>query len=219
MQRVLTNAAAFGLALVLVVGAMRLSTRATAGTQSGFLPLRTPAAGQEEATFSGGCFWAMQAMFSQLRGVDSVEPGYAGGSAVRPTYEDVCTETTGHAETIDVIFDPKIISYDRLMTVFFAVHDPTTPDRQGDDEGSSYRSMVFYHNDSQRNAATSAVAKWEQAHPGQHVVTQIVPFTVFYPAETYHNNYFVHHQDEPYCAFTVAPKVEKFRDHFGAWLK
>ena len=175
--------------------------------------------GDEEATVSGGCFWAMEAMFSRLKGVESVDPGYAGGKTKNPSYEEVCSETTGHAETIDVIYDPKVISYRQLMTVFFNVHDPTTPDRQGDDEGASYRSMVFYHNAAQKAQTEDAIDVWEKAHRGSKVVTQVVPFDKFYVAEGYHHHYFEKHPYEPYCVAVVAPKVAKFKEHFATLLK
>jgi len=176
-------------------------------------------AGQEEATLSGGCFWAMEAMFSRIKGVQSVNPGYAGGKTKNPSYEAVCTETTGHAETIDVIYDPKVISYKQLMTVFFDVHDPTTLNRQGDDEGTSYRSMVFYHNAEQKAETEQAIDTWQAAHPGEKVVTQVVPFDKFYVAEGYHHHYFEQNPDQPYCQAVVAPKVEKFKAHFATLLK
>ncbi len=182
-------------------------------------PLAVPP-GRQVATLAGGCFWSMNAMFSQLKGVDKVEAGYAGGRTAHPTYEQVCSETTGHAETIQIVFDPKVISYSDLLGVFFHVHDPTTQDRQGEDTGASYRSIVFYHNAQQKAAAEKAIQAVQAAHLySDPVVTQVVPFTVFYPAEQYHQNYYVHNPHAFYCQFVVAPKVAKLRSHYQAMLK
>jgi peptide-methionine (S)-S-oxide reductase len=192
---------------------------AATGERSAAQTAPVPKPGQQEATLSGGCFWAMEAMFSRLKGVEDVEPGYSGGHTANPSYEEVCSGLTGHAETIDVIFDPKVISYNQLMTVFFSVHDPTTPNRQGDDEGTNYRSIVFYHDASQKAAAQNAIHAYEQSNPGSHVVTQVVPFQKFYVAEAYHHHYFARHPDEPYCATVVAPKVAEFEERFKPLLK
>lgn len=182
-------------------------------------PLPVPA-GHQVAYFAGGCFWSMNAMFSQLKGVDKVEAGYAGGHAAHPTYEQVCSETTGHAETIQVVFDPNIISYSDLLGVFFHVHDPTTQDRQGEDTGASYRSMIFYTNPAQRAEAEKAIQAVQAAHLySAPVVTQVTPLTAFYPAEEYHQDYYVHNPNTPYCQFVVAPKVAKMRAHYKAILK
>jgi peptide-methionine (S)-S-oxide reductase len=192
---------------------------AATGQHSGMQAAPKPGPGQQEATLSGGCFWAMEAMFSRLKGVEDVEPGYSGGRTANPSYEEVCSGLTGHAETIDVIFDPKVISYNQLMTVFFSIHDPTTLNRQGDDEGTNYRSIVFYHDASQKAAAENAIHAYEQSHPGSHVVTEVTPFKTFYVAEAYHHHYFAQHPDEPYCQAVVAPKVAKFETHFKPLLK
>jgi len=182
-------------------------------------PLTVPP-GSQVATFAGGCFWSMNAMFSQLKGVEKVEAGYAGGHTAHPTYEQVCSETTGHAETIQIVFDPTVISYSDLLGVFFHVHDPTTQDRQGEDVGASYRSIVFYHNAQQKAAVEQAIQTVKAAHVySGSIVTQVVPFTVFYPAEEYHQDYYVHNPHTPYCEFIVAPKVAKLRSHYKAMLK
>lgn len=182
-------------------------------------PLLVPP-GRQVAYFAGGCFWSMNAMFSQLKGVDKVEAGYAGGHTAHPTYEEVCSETTGHAETIQVIFDPKVISYSDLLGVFFHVHDPTTVDRQGEDTGASYRSVVFYQSAQQKAQAEQAIRSVQASHLySDPVVTQVVPLAAFYPAEEYHQNYYVHNPHAPYCQFVVAPKVAKFRAHYKAQLK
>jgi peptide-methionine (S)-S-oxide reductase len=175
--------------------------------------------GREVAVLAGGCFWAMQAMFQQLKGVDEVVPGYAGGHTQSPTYEDVCSHTTGHAESIRVVFDPNVISYHKLLTVFFSAHDPTTLNRQGDDEGTNYRSAIFYKSEEQKAIALQAIAETNRMLGGNRVVTQVAPLNAFFAAEEYHNNYFANHPDEPYCAEVVAPKVAKFRDHWHSILK
>ncbi len=182
-------------------------------------PLTIPP-GSQIATLSGGCFWSMNAMFSQLKGVEKVEAGYAGGHTAHPTYEQVCSETTGHAETIQIVFNPKVISYSDLLGVFFHVHDPTTQDRQGEDVGASYRSIVFYHNAQQKAAVEQAIYSIKASHLySDPVVTQVVPFTAFYPAEEYHQDYYVHNPYTPYCLSVVAPKVAKLRSHYKGMLK
>ncbi len=182
-------------------------------------PLTVPP-GSQVATLAGGCFWSMNAMFSQLKGVEKVEAGYAGGHTAHPTYEQVCSETTGHAETIQIVFDPKVISYSDLLGVFFHVHDPTTQDRQGEDVGASYRSVVFYANAAQKAQAEAAIQSLQAAHAySGPIVTQVVPLTAFYPAEQYHQDYYVHNPHTPYCQFVVAPKVAKLRAHYKAMLK
>lgn len=182
-------------------------------------PLAVPA-GRQVATFAGGCFWSMNAMFSQLKGVEKVEAGYAGGHTTHPTYEQVCSETTGHAETIQIVFDPKVISYSDLLGVFFHVHDPTTQDRQGEDVGASYRSIVFYNSPAQKADVEKAIQSIKAAHVySDPIVTQVVPLSAFYPAEQYHQDYYVHNPHTPYCQFIVAPKVAKLRSHYKAMLK
>ena len=171
-------------------------------------------------TFAGGCFWCTEAIFKSLKGVSSVIPGYAGGSMEHPSYENVSSETTGHAEAIQIEFDPSIISYEELLNVFFATHDPTTPNRQGADVGSQYRSVIFHHNDSQRNAAEKKVKELESSkHFDRPIVTQILPFTNFYPAENYHKDYFALHQDAPYCQVVIDPKIKKLSRDFKSIVK
>lgn len=206
------------LTIVLAIGACASHVRAS-GEAVDRIPTSTPAQGQQVAVLAGGCFWAMQAMFSQLKGVDEVVPGYAGGQTPNPTYDQVCTHTTGYAESIRIVFDPKVISYRQLLTIFFTAHDPTTLDRQGDDEGTNYRSAIFYMTPEQRVDALDAVRDTNKRLGGNVVVTQVVPFTNFYAAEQYHNNYFLHHPNEDYCAYVVAPKVAKFQNHWRALLK
>jgi peptide-methionine (S)-S-oxide reductase len=167
------------------------------------------------AVFGGGCFWCTEAVFQDLRGVRSVLPGYSGGTVANPTYQQVCTDTTGHAEVVEVTYDPREISYRDLLGVFFATHDPTTLDRQGNDVGSQYRSVVFYSDEEQRRQAEQAIAELEQEGVyGAPIVTQVEPLDVFYEAEAYHRNYFRNNPDQPYCSAVVAPKVAKFRKRY-----
>jgi peptide-methionine (S)-S-oxide reductase len=173
------------------------------------------AARTEQATLGGGCFWCLEAVFLELRGVIGVVSGYAGGHVVHPTYEQVCSGRTGHAEVVQVTFDPTELNYADLLRVFFTIHDPTTPDRQGNDVGPQYRSIILTHSDEQRRIA-EAVTK-EIADGGiwdGPIVTQIEPLQVFYPAEEYHQNYFANNPNTGYCRVIVAPKVAKFRKTF-----
>jgi peptide-methionine (S)-S-oxide reductase len=173
--------------------------------------------GLERATFAGGCFWCLEPIFADLEGVKEVVPGYAGGHVAHPTYEQVCTGTTGHAEAVHITFDPSRIAYRDLLTVFFAVHDPTTPNRQGADVGSQYRSVVFVHDPAQEQAARAAIAALERdpGWEGEAVVTEVAPFTAFYPAEPHHRRYFASNPDRGYCRVVIAPKVAKFRKRFA----
>lgn len=167
---------------------------------------------REIATLGGGCFWCLDAAFRQLEGVEKVESGYAGGQVANPTYRDVCTGTTGHAEVVQVTFDPSVISYRDLLGVFFTIHDPTTKDRQGADVGPQYRSIVLYHTPEQRDAAEQAIEElnrnqvWDNA-----IVTEVAPLTAFYPAERYHQDYYANNPGQPYCQIVIAPKVAKVR--------
>jgi len=182
-------------------------------------PVKTPA-GREVATFAGGCFWARDAMFRHLKGVDSVVSGFAGGRTARPTYEKVCTGTTGYAETVQIIFDPKVISYHDLLDVFFHTHDPTTLNAQAPDEGTQYRSAVFYHSAQQQAMTESVIGDVTKAGLYRNkIVTQVVPYTGFYPAEAYHQDFFDLNPDQSYCANVVAPEVAHFRQLYHARLK
>jgi peptide-methionine (S)-S-oxide reductase len=167
----------------------------------------------ETATLAGGCFWCLEAVYKEMRGVESVESGYMGGHVANPTYERVCSGTTGHAEVVQIRYDPAAVSFRDLLEVFFAIHDPTTKDRQGNDVGTQYRSAIFYHSEEQRRDAEEAV----RAIPG--AVTEIAPAAEFYRAEAYHQNYFAAHPAQPYCAYVVAPKVQKFRQKFASQRK
>ena len=166
----------------------------------------------EIATFGGGCFWCLDAAFRQLRGVEKVVSGYAGGRRANPTYEQVCTGVTGHAEVVQITFDPSVISYRDLLGVFFTIHDPTTLNRQGPDEGTQYRSVVFYHSAEQEKAVRDAIAELEREHTWKNpIVTEVEALPAFYPAEGYHQDYFNKNPNQPYCAAVVAPKVSKVR--------
>jgi peptide-methionine (S)-S-oxide reductase len=167
------------------------------------------------AVFGGGCFWCTEAVFQDLRGVRSVLPGYSGGTVANPTYQQVCTDTTGHAEVVEIRYDPEEISYRDLLGVFFATHDPTTIDRQGNDVGSQYRSVVFYADDEQRQEAERAIAELDaEGVYGAPVVTRLEPLDTFYQAEPYHRNFFRNNPQQPYCTAVIAPKVAKFRKRF-----
>ena len=183
-------------------------------------PTAPAASGLEQATFGAGCFWSTQVEFQQLIGVHSTVCGHSGGSAENPTYEQVCTGTTGHAEVVQVTFDPTVISYSELLEVFWHTHDPTTLNRQGADVGTQYRSVIFYHTPQQRQAAERVKRKLDASGAfGARIVTALVPFTAFYPAEKYHQNYYVDHPGRPYCAAVIRPKLEKFAKAFADKLK
>lgn len=169
----------------------------------------------EIATLGGGCFWCLDPVFSELRGVDRVEPGYAGGRRPNPTYEQVCTGTTGHAEVVQVTFDPEQISFRELLDVFFTIHDPTTPNRQGADVGTQYRSIILYDSPEQEQAAEEAIAELgESGVWDAPIVTEVAPLETFYPAEAYHRDYYRRNPGQPYCQVVIAPKVAKFRKQY-----
>lgn len=172
----------------------------------------------ETATLAGGCFWCLEAVFRRLNGVESVVSGYTGGAAPNPTYRDVCTGNTGHAEVVQIKFDPAVISYADFLEVFFAIHDPTTLNQQGSDRGTQYRSAIFYHTPEQLAAAETAILA-EQAGWPDPIVTELAAAEVFYPAEDYHQDYFANNTYQPYCQFVVAPKVRKMVEKFGDKLK
>ena len=166
----------------------------------------------ELATFGGGCFWCLDAAFRQLRGVEKAVSGYAGGKRANPTYEQVCSGATGHAEVVQITFDPSIISYRDLLGVLFTIHDPTTKDRQGGDIGTQYRSVVFCHSPEQQAAVKEVIAELEREKVyDDPIVTEVAPYSVFYPAEGYHQDYFNKNPAQPYCSAIVAPKVSKVR--------
>jgi len=174
----------------------------------------------EIAVFGGGCFWCLEAVFQRLPGVKSVESGYMGGRVENPTYKQVCTGNTGHAEVVRVSFDPSQTSYRDLLAVFFATHDPTTLNRQGNDVGTQYRSVIFYNTEEQRREAQQAISELIAAHEfSAPIVTAIDPAATFFVAEDYHQNYFNENSEQPYCQFIIAPKLEKFRKAFAQKLK
>ncbi len=174
----------------------------------------------QTATLAGGCFWCLEAVYDQVKGVVSVESGYSGGKMPNPSYEDVCTGATGHAETVQITFDPGIVSYRDLLNVFFGIHDPTTLNRQGADAGTQYRSAIFYHNEEQKKEAEQLIKELNEQHIwGAPIVTEVKPFEKFYVAENYHQEYYEHNRFQPYCKMVVAPKVAKFRKHYMELLK
>jgi len=174
----------------------------------------------DTATFAAGCFWCVEAVFQELKGVLSVSSGYTGGKIKNPSYREVCSGMTGHAEACEIIYDPSIISYDALLEAFWASHDPTTLNRQGADKGTQYRSAIFYHNEQQKQLAEAYKAKLNEEHAFNNpVVTEISPATIFYKAEDYHQNYFNENGDAPYCTYVIVPKLEKFRKVFKDKLK
>ena len=176
--------------------------------------------GKEVATLGGGCFWCLEAVYDRLIGVESVESGYMGGHTPKPTYNDVCDGETGHAEVVQVTFDPKVLSFRDLLEVFFVIHDPTTLNRQGNDVGTQYRSSIFYHSLEQKAEAEKIIAELsaDKAFPSQ-LVTEVVPAVQFYVAEKYHQEYFENNPNQPYCQFVVAPKLAKFRAKFAQKMK
>ena len=174
----------------------------------------------EIATLAGGCFWCLEAVFDGLRGVTSVDSGYMGGQQANPTYEEVCSGSTGHAEVVQITFDPSIVSFGEILEVFFVAHDPTTLNRQGNDMGTQYRSVIFYHSAAQKTAAKETIARLDNAKLWEApIVTEIAPVAAFYEAEGYHQEYFARNPYQPYCRAVVAPKVQKFRKHFLEKLK
>ena len=168
-----------------------------------------------KATFGGGCFWCTEAVYAQIKGVKSVTSGYIGGEVPNPTYKDVCTGLTGHAEAVEIEYDPTVVPYEKLLEVFFATHDPTTKNRQGADVGTQYRSGVFYHDDEQKRIAEEVIKRLDAsgAFPAK-IVTEVTKATTFYPAEDYHQDYFANNARQPYCQAVVAPKVDKVRKVF-----
>ncbi len=176
--------------------------------------------GKEIATLGGGCFWCIEAVFNELKGVEKVESGYSGGIIQNPTYEQICTGTTGHAEVIHFTFDPKTISFKGILQIFFSIHDPTSLNRQGADIGTQYRSVIFYHNNKQKTIAKQVIAEFTMAKIfNKPIVTQVEPFKKFYKAEKYHQEYFKKNPQQPYCKFIVAPKVVKLRENYKKKLK
>jgi peptide-methionine (S)-S-oxide reductase len=176
--------------------------------------------GTEVATLAGGCFWCLEAIFMEVDGVENVLSGYTGGVTVNPTYQDVCANTTGHVEAVQLTFNPDKISYREILEIFFSVHDPTTLNRQGEDVGTQYRSAVFYDNERQRAIAEALIRELNEAHLWKKpIVTQLVPLDKFYPAEDYHHEYFSRHPEQPYCQVVISPKVNRFRKRWAGCFK
>lgn len=177
-------------------------------------------AAEEKATLGGGCFWCLEAVFDNLKGVTDVVSGYSGGKMRQPSYQEVCTGTTGHAEVVQITFDPAVMSYTDLLRVFFNIHDPTTLNRQGADVGTQYRSVIFYHTPEQRQAAEEVMAEIKrQGYWQRPLVTELVQFTEFYPAEDYHQEYYANNSRQPYCQIVISPKLSKFRREFASQLR
>lgn len=169
----------------------------------------------EKITLGGGCFWCTEAVYLQMKGVVDVKPGYSGGHVKNPSYKEVCNETTGHAEVVQITYDPAVASFAEILEVFFVTHDPTTLNRQGNDVGTQYRSAIFYHTPKQKEIALQIIANLEKEKAYKNpIVTEVTEFKAFYPAEDYHVNYFARNKNQPYCQFVVAPKVEKFKKIF-----
>jgi len=175
---------------------------------------------EQIATLGGGCFWCLEAVYQEMEGIQKVVSGYMGGHVPNPTYEQVCTGTTGHVEVTQVTFDADTVSYKEILEVFFAIHDPTSWDRQGNDSGPQYRSAIFYHDDAQRAVAEAVMRELAaESVYSKPIVTEVRPATTFYPAEDYHRQYFTNHPNQPYCTFVVSPKVKKFRQKFADRLR
>jgi peptide-methionine (S)-S-oxide reductase len=180
----------------------------------------TERAATEGATLAGGCFWCLEAIFEEVDGVEDVTSGYTGGTTINPTYQEVCTGTTGHAEAVQLIFDPRKVSYREILQIFFSVHDPATLNRQGGDVGTQYRSAIFYHDDRQRAIAEAVIKDLDEARLWKEpIVTQVVPLDEFYPAEDYHREYFSRHREQSYCQVVISPKVNKFRRQWAKRVK
>ncbi|HMC13110.1 MAG TPA: peptide-methionine (S)-S-oxide reductase MsrA [Gallionellaceae bacterium] len=176
--------------------------------------------GRQVATFAGGCFWCLEAVFEQVCGVGGVVSGYTGGELPNPGYEAVCSGKTGHAEAVQITYDAEQITYEELLGIFFSIHDPTTPNRQGNDAGTQYRSAIFYHGDGQRKEAEAMIAELNKKRIWQApIVTEVAAAQVFYPAEENHQHYFARHPEQGYCQFTITPKLAKFREYFGRLVK
>lgn len=184
------------------------------------MPMKDNDNNLENATLGGGCFWCLEAIYDQLEGVIDVTSGYSGGKTAHPSYREICSGLTGHAEVVQITYDPSIISYKDLLDMFFDIHDPTTLNRQGNDVGTQYRSVIFYHNDFQKNIANQLIKNIEARKLWSNpVVTEVAEFTDFYPAEEYHQEYYQHNTYQPYCQVVIAPKLEKFRKMYKNRIK
>jgi peptide-methionine (S)-S-oxide reductase len=201
-------------------GAATVQEKGASNTAAGRRPTPAIPDGMELATFGSGCFWCTEAVFQRIKGVESVVSGYSGGNVENPTYYQVCEGTTGHAEVVQVTYDPKVVSFPELLEVFWKLHDPTTLNRQGNDVGTQYRSVVFYHTDEQKELAEHYKSKLDGSGAyAKPIVTEIAPFAEFYPAENYHQNYFRENGRMPYCRFVIVPKMDKLKEVFRDKLK
>ncbi|QNN42893.1 peptide-methionine (S)-S-oxide reductase MsrA [Pedobacter roseus] len=206
--------------LVVLVFLASCTDAQTKKNQQGFADLPRPKANEKVATFAGGCFWALAEGMSELKGVDKVVSGYSGGTVKNPTYEEVCSDNTGHAESVEVYYDPTIISYAQLSEAFFYAHDPTTLNRQGPDEGEDYRSVAFYRNPEEKKILEQVMARVNAGHHySDKIITQVVPFKVFYPAENYHQDYYRLNPDNGYIQGVSRPKVLKLRKSMNALIR
>lgn len=175
---------------------------------------------KQVATLAGGCFWCLEAVFDELKGVEKVVSGYSGGTVANPSYSEVLTGTTGHAEAVQLTFDPRVISFRQILEIFFSIHDPTTLNRQGADVGTQYRSVIFYHSEEQKAIAKQVIQELDAANIWDApIVTEVTQFEAFYPAEDYHQDYFRQHFEQPYCRVVIAPKIAKFREQYLEKLK
>lgn len=208
------------LSALLLLALTSCGQRPAADANKGMTTDKKEQSGLQVATFGNGCFWCTEAIFQRLSGVEKVVSGYTGGKVKNPTYKEVCSGLTGHAEVIQITYDPKKISFDELLEVFWKTHDPTTLNRQGADEGTQYRSAVFYHNEEQKQLATEYRKKLDASGAFDNpIVTEITASTEFYPAEDYHQNYFNLNGNAPYCSYVIQPKIEKFEKVFKSKLK
>jgi len=209
-----------GLILFHTACANSSTSKISSEDQSNTRPVQTYSGKTEKATFALGCFWHSEEMFSELKGVINAVPGYCGGTAPNPSYEEVCTGSTGHAESVDITYDPTIITYRQLLEVFFTEHDPTTPNYAAPDEGTQYRSVVFYRNEDQKDMAEKYLAELTASKKYSNpIITQVVPFKQFYQAEDYHLHYYQKHPNQGYIASVTRPEIEKFRKDFKPLLK
>jgi peptide-methionine (S)-S-oxide reductase len=174
---------------------------------------------KEVATLGGGCYWCLEAFYQRITGVESVISGFSGGHEENPTYEQVCSETTGHAEVVQITFDPNVISYQEILEIFFAMHDPTTLNRQGNDVGESYRSIILYHDEAQQKTAERMITEFAPTLYKDPIVTELVPFEVFYPAPDYHQDFYNQNPNQGYCMIVIDPKIQKLRAKFATKMK
>lgn len=215
------NGLRFSVGMLLVIGAVFGYVWSQDAPTKGISVEEIPMSEQVEvATLGAGCFWCVEAVFQDVKGVHKVESGYTGGHVENPTYKEVCSGNTGHAEVAQITFDPTVISFEDILTIFWHTHDPTTLNRQGNDVGTQYRSAIFYHNEKQKEIAEQSKAETDASDLWPNpIVTEIVPLEIYYVAEDYHQNYYNENPYQPYCMMVINPKVQKFKKSFGDWLK